>query len=298
MSDKDKRNEQLMKAIRAVHSMIENDDIEKHRQSQDHIGKLLGMEKQVVYESVTVGEIPGEWVRPSHRHTDRHVILYCHGGGYFTGSLQYARILTAKLAVNTGMDVFSFNYRLAPEHPWPAALIDGEAVWDYLMYQGFGSRDILLAGDSAGGNLALTLTLKLKEEGRRLPLGLVLMSPWTDLTLSGKSHQSKADMDPVLNRPYLDKAVAYYAEGQDLQNPLISPLFGDFSGFPPVYIQCGTNEVLLDDSVNLCRKLCGSGVLCRLDRYTGMWHVFQMSPFKKAYDAMEQIGDFIFSLCR
>ncbi len=298
MSVKEKRNEQLMKAIRAVHSIIENDDIEKHRQSQDQIGKLLGMEKQISYQSVTVGDIPGEWVRPVRRHTDRHIILYCHGGGYFTGSLQYARTLTARLAMNTGMDVFSFNYRLAPEHPWPAALTDGEAVWDYLMYQGFGSRDIIIAGDSAGGNLALALTLKLMEEKRRLPLGLVLMSPWTDLTLSGKSHQTRADLDPVLNRPYLDRAVAYYAKGQDLQNPLISPLFGDFTGFPPVYIQCGVNEVLLDDSVQLYKKLCASGVLCRLDRYAGMWHVFQMSPFKKANDAMEQIGDFIFSLCR
>ncbi len=298
MAEKDLKNERLMKAIRAVHTMIERDDLEKYRHSQENLGKLFGMEKHVLYQSFTIDTIPAEWVSVNRRHMKKYIILYCHGGGYFTGSLQYARTLTTKLAMSTSMDVLSFNYRLAPEHPWPAALEDAETVWDYLMYQGYGSRDIIVAGDSAGGNLALALTLKLKYEERLLPRGLALMSPWADLTLSGKSHQNKADVDPVLNQAYLEKAISYYAAGQDLKNPLISPLFGDFAGFPPVYIQCGRNEVLLDDSLTLCRRLCAANVLCRLDTYRGMWHVFQMSPFKNAYDAMDQIAEYVFDLCR
>lgn len=298
MSDKATPNETLMKAIKTVHSMIENEDIERHRHSQDNIGKIFGTEKQVTYERFQIGDIPAEWVSVNRRHMKKYIILYCHGGGYFTGSLQYARTLTTKLAMSTSMDVLSFNYRLAPEHPWPAALQDAEAVWDDLMYKGYGSRDIIIAGDSAGGNLALTLTLTLKQSGRLLPRALVLMSPWTDLTMSGKSHQSRADVDPILNRAYLEKAVSYYTNGQEPANPLISPLFGNFTGFPPVYIQCGMNEILLDDSALLYKRLCKDGVLCRLHTYKGMWHVFQMSPFKKAYDAMDQIAEYIFDVCR
>lgn len=298
MAEKDLRNERLMKAVKAVHNMIERDDLEKYRHSQENLGKLFGTEKQVLYQSLTIGGIPAEWVSVNRRHMKKHIILYCHGGGYFTGSLQYARTLTTKLAMSTSMDVLSFNYRLAPEHPWPAAPDDAETVWDYLMYQGYGSRDIIVAGDSAGGNLALALTLKLKEKERLLPRALVLMSPWTDMTLSGKSHQSKASVDPVLNQAYLEKAISYYAGGQDLTNPLISPLYGDFTGFPPVCIQCGRNEILLDDSVSLYKRLCAADVLCRLDTYRGMWHVFQMSPFKNAYDAMDQIAEYVFDVCR
>lgn len=298
MSEKSKPNETLMKAIKTVHSMMEKEDIEKHRHSQDSIGKIFGTEKQVTYEQLQIGEISAEWISVNRRHMKKHIILYCHGGGYFTGSLQYARTLTTKLAMSTSMDVLSFNYRLAPEHPWPAALQDAEMVWDNLMYKGYGSRDIVVAGDSAGGNLALTLTLALKNSCRLLPRALVLMSPWTDLTLSGKSHKTKAALDPILNQSYLEKAVSYYAGSQALDNPLISPLFGDFTGFPPVYIQCGTNEVLLDDSAILYKYLCRDGVLCRLHTYKGMWHVFQMSPFKKAYDAMDQIAEYIFDVCR
>ena len=158
MAEKDLKNERLMKAIRAVHTMIERDDLEKYRHSQENLGKLFGMEKHVLYQSFTIDTIPAEWVSVNRRHMKKYIILYCHGGGYFTGSLQYARTLTTKLAMSTSMDVLSFNYRLAPEHPWPAALEDAETVWDYLMYQGYGSRDIIVAGDYAGGNLALALT--------------------------------------------------------------------------------------------------------------------------------------------
>lgn len=172
------------------------------------------------------------------------------------------------------------------------------AVWNYLMYLGYGARDVIVAGDSAGGNLALSLVLKLKEQKRILPRGLILFSPWTDLTGSGKSYATKGDVDPILTREYLDNAIAAYASGQDLKNPLISPLFGDLTGFPPTYIQVGSNELLLSDSLLLKKNLEKYHVPVRFEEYKGMWHVFQMSPFKTAYDAMDQIAEFIFDICR
>ncbi|MDE5680381.1 MAG: alpha/beta hydrolase, partial [Lachnospiraceae bacterium] len=252
---------------------------------------------------VAMDGIHGEWASVNRVHMKKYVILYCHGGGYSTGSCLYGRTLTTKLATTTSMDVLSFDYRLAPEHPYPAALEDAIKVWDYLMLSGDGARDIILTGDSAGGNLALALTLKLKADGRLLPRGLVLMSPWADLTSSGESHRTRADVDPVLDKAYIDRMIAAYMGEADkskqmLENPYISPLFGDFAGFPPVYIQVGDNEILLSDSVELHKRLVEANVSVRLDCFEGMWHVFQMSPFKTAYEAMDKNAEFIYDICR
>lgn len=308
-----------MNLIKRMHGVVENVDIEKHRQSQDHFGALLGNARDTIVEEIEIpsflcGETPcaanaahggqsgatihGEWTKVDRAHMKKYVVLYCHGGGYSTGSCVYARTLTGKLASSTSMDVLSFDYRLAPEHPYPAATQDAMRVWDYLMLLGYGARDIILAGDSAGGNLALSLMLRLKAEGRLLPRGVILMSPWTDLTSSGKSHSTRADIDPVLNAAYLQEMVTNYAKGQELTDPYISPLFGDYEGFPPVYIQVGNNEVLLDDSVMLYKKLLKVNVSVKLDVFKGMWHVFQMSPFKTAYEAMDKNAEFIYDICR
>jgi len=291
-------NQSMMTLIKKVHGMIENSDIEKHRHSQDQVGALLGNSKELLFKSVKIKEMDGEWISVNRAHMKKYVILYCHGGGYSTGSSLYARTLTTKLASSTSMDVLSFDYRLAPENPYPAAVEDVMKAWDYLMLLGYGARDVIVAGDSAGGNLALTLVLKLKEQERLLPRGLVLMSPWTDLTSSGKSHVNRAEVDPVLNAEYLERMISGYARQEDLTSPFISPLFGDFKGFPPVYIQVGDNEVLLSDSVLLHKKLIQANVSAKIDIFKGMWHVFQMSPLKAAYDAMEKNAEFIFDICR
>lgn len=306
----EKRNTNLMHLIKRMHGAVENTDIEKHRQSQDHFGALLGNSKDVLIEEIEIKNliqgskeqesrvIHGEWIYVNRAHMKKYIILYCHGGGYSTGSCVYARTLTTKLATTTSMDVLSFDYRLAPEHPYPAATEDAMQVWNHLMLLGYGARDIILAGDSAGGNLVLSLMLRLKQENRLLPRGAVLMSPWTDLTSSGKSHVAKASIDPVLNAGYLQEMITNYAPGRDLTNPLISPLFGDFEGFPPMYIQVGSNEILLDDSNMLYKKLLKANVSVKLDLFKGMWHVFQMSPFKTAYEAMDKNAEFIYDICR
>ncbi len=293
-----RRNQNLMHLIKRAHGLVEHPDLEKHRQSQDAIGSLLGNSKTVSYREVEIEGIYGEWGGVNRAHMKKYVVLHCHGGGYSTGSCLYARTLTSKLAESTSMDVLCFDYRLAPENPYPAAIEDAMKAWNYLMLLGYGARDVILTGDSAGGNLALALSLKLKEQRRLLPRGLVLMSPWTDLTSSGESFESKSALDPVLNRPYIDRMVSAYAAEQDLKNPMVSPLFGNFEGFPPTYIQVGENEILLSDAVRLHQVFVDANVPVKMDIYPGMWHVFQMSPVKAAREAMNKNAEFIYDICR
>lgn len=298
MGKTSKRNQNLMNVIKRVHGLVENPDLEKHRQSQDTIGTILGNTKAINYREVNIDGMYAEWVSVNRAHRKKYVILHCHGGGYSTGSSLYARTLTSKLAESASVDVLCFDYRLAPEHPYPAATEDAMKAWNYLMLMGYGAENVILSGDSAGGNLALSLVLKLKEERRMLPGGIVLMSPWTDLTSSGKSFQTKAELDPVLDSAYIDRMIGAYAEGQDLKNPYISPLFGNFEGFPPTYIQVGENEILLSDSLRLYQILSDAAVSVKIDTYSGMWHVFQMSPMKAAREAMDKCAEFIYDICR
>ena len=298
MPNTEKKTQGLMNLIKKVHGTVENVDIEKHRQSQDYFGILLGNNKEVSIKEIELEGIHGEWISVNRAHMKKYIILYCHGGGYSTGSSLYARTLTTKLATSTSMDVLCFDYRLAPEHPYPAATEDAMKIWNYLMLLGYGARDIIVAGDSAGGNMALSLVMKLKMENRLLPRGIMLMSPWTDLTSSGKSHITKADIDPVLNANYINEMIENYAKGENLKNPLISPLFGSYEGFPPTYIQVGSNEILLNDSTMLHKKMVKENVSVKIDVFKGMWHVFQMSPFKTAYEAMDKNAEFIYDICR
>lgn len=294
----DKRNQNMMSLIKKVHSLVESPDLEKQRQSQDSVGSIFGMRKETLIREVSVDGMYGEWVSVNRAHMRKYVILYCHGGGYCTGSSLYARTLTTKLAASTSMDVFCFDYRLAPEHPYPAAAEDAMKAWDYLMLLGYGARDVIVAGDSAGGNMALSLVHRLKADGRLLPRGMVLMSPWTDLTASGKSYQTRAQVDPVLDEEYIRQVTENYTGGKNRKDIFVSPLYGDFAGFPPTYIQVGDNEILLNDSTMLYKRMIKANVSVKIDVFEGMWHVFQMSPLKRSYDAMEKNAEFIYDICR
>ena len=289
----------MMRALKALHSAtspesMAPEDLERQRKGQELLGRLVTPMIGMAWEPFDLDGMPAAWTRPERGHDRKHAVLYCHGGGYTSGNLGYARVLSAKLSYVTGYEVLSFEYRLAPEHPYPAAAEDAMKAWDYLMYQGYGARDVIIAGDSAGGNLALCLALKLKEQKRMLPKALILMSPWTDMTLSGKSYRENVDLDPMLTCDYI-KAVraAYAGEREDYSVPELSPLFGDLAGFPPVFIQVGSDEILQSDSVRLRDRLVMAGVPCRLEVWNGLWHVFQMFPMKKAGDAMDSIGRFL-----
>ena len=201
-------------------------------------------------------------------------MLFIHGGGYSRGSAHGHSPFISRLAARLNLKTRAIDYRLAPEHPFPAGLDDCEAAYRAL-------RDglegpLVLAGDSAGGGLALALTTRLKTQGTALPDALVLYSPWCDLTNSGESRTTKSDADPMLKGHWLPVGAQYYAPGEDLTRPEISPLFADFDGFPPTLIQVGSDEVLLDDSTQLERRMTEAGVDVTCEIWDGMWHDFPM----------------------
>ena len=294
----EKQLTRMMRALKAIHSVsgaesMAPEDLARQRTAQDILGRLAAPMIGLRWEPCALQGMKAAWIRPDWGHNPHQIILYCHGGGYTSGSLGYSRPLAAKLCHASGRETLCFEYRLAPEHPYPAAVDDAVRVWDYLMHQGYGARDIVVAGDSAGGNLALVLLHRLKAEGRQLPARLVLFSPWTDMTASGESYTQRAELDPTITMEYVQAVRTAYAGGADLKDPMLSPLFGDFTGFPPTLIQVGSNELLYSDAERLRDRMRATGALCRLEEWTEMWHVFQMMPIKKAGEAMEHVGEFL-----
>ncbi len=292
------RMDPLMRALKAIHSAGSPDsmtpeDLERQRRSQEVLGRLAAPMVGMEYTEFALRNMACAWTRLRAPHGRRHAILYCHGGGYTSGNLGYARVLASKLAHVTGYDVLSFEYRLAPEHPYPAAVEDALQAWDHLMLLGYGAQDIILAGDSAGGNLALVLCLRLRGAGRRLPGGLVLFSPWTDMTMSGPSYGERAAIDPMLTANYIDAVRRAYAPGEDFSHPELSPLFGDLSGFPRTLVQVGDHEILFSDAQRLAEALRRQNVPARLEVSEGMWHVFQMFPSKKPAAALQSVARFL-----
>lgn len=290
----------LMRTIKAVHSATTNEsftsgeELKKQRVEMERFSKLVTPSFAVSVRPFMVEEIPCEWVNIQGVHRKDKVILYCHGGGYTCGGLGYARILASKLAYHTGCEVVSFEYRLAPEHPYPAAIEDGMALWNYLMQLGYGAKDIILAGDSAGGNLALELCLELNKSERFLPKALVLMSPFTDMRAEGASYKTCATKDPLLTYNYvLSVRRAYAGEDADFADVKYSPLLADFEGFPPTLIQVGSHEILKSDSVQLAKKMTKCGCLTKLEIYQGGWHVFQQMPLIRASNALDKVNDFL-----
>ena len=290
--------EMPMRILKALHSATAPGDmtsaeLEKQRRSQELLGQLAAPMSGLSWEEFSLSGMKAAWMRLERPHRHARCVLYCHGGGYTSGNLGYSRVLASKLVRSTGLDTLSFEYRLAPEHPYPAALEDAFRAWDHLMYLGYGAKDVVLAGDSAGGNMALVLCLALRRAGRMLPGALLLMSPWTDMTASGASYSERAEADPILTNEYIQAVRGAYAPGADYSRPEFSPLFGDFSAFPPALIQVGTHEILYSDSERLAERMKAAGCYCRLEVWENMWHVFQMAPAKKSAAAMESMAHFL-----
>ena len=205
----------------------------------------------------------------------RHVVLYFHGGVYVLGDAAQAAGLAAQVAGRTGARVISVDYRLAPEHPYPAAVDDALAAYQALLAGGTAPEDIVFAGESAGGGLAVATLVNARDHGLPLPAAAYLMSPYADLTLAGASMETKRNADPLLSPEALRARVPDYTAGQDAALGLISPIFADLSGLPPLIIQAGTHEVLLDDAVRLARQAATADVAVTLDITPGVPHVFQ-----------------------
>jgi acetyl esterase/lipase len=222
-------------------------------------------------------------------------ILYLHGGGYVLGASATRRNLASRLAIAAGAQALVPEYRLAPEHPFPAGVQDAVAVYEALLNNGAAASTMVVMGDSAGGGLCAALLLSLRDAGRPLPALGVLISPWTDLTLSGKSYRTRANLDPIDRLPPLRHMANCYVGSGDRTTPLASPLFGDLRGLPPLLIQVGDHEVLLDDSVAFAEKAHASGVQVQLDVWPEMWHVWHTaSPaLPEANEAIDRIGAYV-----
>ena len=218
---------------------------------------------------VPTAEITIDGVEP------RHVVLYFHGGVYVIGDAFQAAGLTSQIGRRTRARVISVDYRLAPEHPYPAAVDDALAAYEALLNNGTAPSDIAFAGESAGGGLAVATLLNARDQGLPLPAAAFVMSPYVDLTLSGTTLEAKREVDPLLSRELLEPRVTDYLSGQDAALGLISPLFAGLSGLPPLIIQAGTHEVLLDDALRLARKAALADVEVTLDITPGVPHVFQ-----------------------
>lgn len=293
-----KGNEAMLSALRTAHSFTSSDasdpkELARQRRSQQTLGKLLSLPIGFDWETFEIEGIPAAWAKPEHSAGQNRMILYCHGGGYTSGTLGYARLLASKLALATGYPVLTFQYGLAPEQPYPRALEDARIVWDYLMQLGWGAREVILAGDSAGGNLALELALSLREDKRLLPGRMLLFSPWTDMTCSGESYTLCRDQDPLLTEDYIRSVRQAYAPQADWSDPAFSPLFADLQGLPPTLIQVGEKEILRDDSTRLHQRLLEAGVPALAQVWPDMWHVFQMFPLKSADRALESAAQFL-----
>lgn len=231
--------------------------------------------KGVTFKDANAGGRPAAWVSPPNI-SQEGANLYCHGGVYLIGSITSYRPLAAAVAMGTGMRVLLLDYRLAPEHPFPSAIEDALAAYHWLLEQGLEPQQVLVAGDSAGGGLALALLLALRDKGQPLPAAAICLSPWTDLTGSGASRTSKAKRDYVLDPADLLRCSEIYLAGADPRNPLASPLYADLSGLPPLLIQVGSDEILLDDATALADAARAVGVDVKLEVWEGMFHVWQM----------------------
>ena len=225
----------------------------------------------------------------------RHVVLYFHGGVYVLGDAFQAAGLASQVARRTRAKVISVDYRLAPEHPYPAAVDDALAAYEALLQNGIAPSDIAFAGESAGGGLAVATLVNARDHGLPLPAAAFVMSPYADLTLAGETMETKREVDPLMSREALQSRVTDYTSGQDAALGLISPIFADLSGLPSLIIQAGTHEVLLDDAVRLARQAATADVEVTLDMTPRVPHVFQTfyPILDEAAAALDRAGQFL-----
>lgn len=270
-------------------------NIAASRAGMERAAKLIPpfMLRNVRFDKVTVGRMLCEWVLPEK--AGSKVLLYFHGGGYVTGSHRTHRGLVSQITSKGGFKGFVVNYRLAPEHPFPAALEDAMEAYRYLLSQSYRPEDIVLGGDSAGGGLAVALMYQIREAGMDMPKAAVLICPWLNLKNDGASGQFNKGKDPIINLEKGNFWAEKYVADADMENPFISPLYGDPSGLPPVYIQAGGRDLLLSDATDMYDKMKAAGCDVRLDVYEDCFHVWQAFWLflSEADKANQQIADFL-----
>ena len=267
----------------------------ERRRRLDEVGSTWPVADDVTVEPVDVGGIPGEWSSVPGSE-DSQVLLFFHGGGYCSGSILSHRRMVTEAGRKAGRRTLALEYRLAPEHPFPAALEDAVKAWRFLRGQGIAARDIAVGGDSAGGNLTVVLMNYLRDAGEELPGCAWLVSPWTDLALTGSTLTTKEAVDPIIHEGYLRELVeAYVPKGMDPKDPRLSPLYANLSGLPPVLIQVGSDETLLTDATRLAAAAGSADVPVTLEVWPHMIHAWPVwnARLESGREALAHAGAFI-----
>ncbi len=266
--------------------------LEESRAGMEAMTAGFPIPDDVRVEQVDAGGVPSVWVAaPGAR--DDVAVLYLHGGGYMMGSVKTHTELASRFSRACAARVLLIDYRLAPEHPFPAAVEDAVASYRWLCDQGFARERIVIAGDSAGGGLTLATLAALKEAGDALPASAVCLSPFADLEGTGDSYQT-AD-DPLLTLEAVQGMATTYLQGQDIRQPTASPLYADYAGFPPLLIQVGTRELLLDDATRVTQRARDAGVDVTLEKGEGLVHVWQLlgPNIPESVEAIDRVGAFV-----
>jgi acetyl esterase/lipase len=267
-----------------------NMTLKETRESFDSEMARIPLADNVTTESLSFGSVPVEKITPANATPDK-VVLYLHGGGHIFGSIKSHRHFVSRLAVATKATAYHIDYRLAPEHPYPAAIEDALIAYRALLDSGIAPADIVVGGESAGGNLAAALLLKLKQDNLPQPAGLYLLSPWLDMTTTAESYEKVGARDPMISRDgIVGVALAYLGNQPD--NPLASPVRADVSGLPPMLIQVGSEEVLLSDSTTFANNAAMTGIDVSLRVWAGMPHAWPLfHPFLRAgLPAIDETG--------
>jgi epsilon-lactone hydrolase len=267
----------------------------ERRQRLDEVGSVWPAAADVKLEPVDLGGMPGEWSSVAGSDASR-VLMFFHGGGYCSGSIRSHRRLVTEAGRSAGIRTLAVGYRLAPEHPFPAAMEDALTAWHFLRRQGIAARHIAIGGDSAGGGLAVVLNNRLRDADEELPGCMWLVSPWTDLTMSGSTLITKDDVDPIIHKGYLGElADAYVPPGMDRKDPRVSPLYADLKGLPPVLVQVGSAETLLEDATRFAAVAGSADVSVTLEIWPHMIHAWPMwnAGLKPGRAALAHAGAFM-----
>jgi monoterpene epsilon-lactone hydrolase len=269
--------------------------VEQSRKGLEQLASLVKLSEDVSIENIKVDDMAANWISTPKSNREK-IVLYLHGGGYMEGSLKSHQDLAIRIAQASKTRVLLIDYRLAPEHPFPAALDDTERAYKWLLEENNGSpKNIAIAGDSAGGGLILCTLIKLRDEGIALPAAAVCLSPWTDLAMTGESIKANAKIDPWMKPSDLYFMAELYIGDNDPRNPLISPIYGKLKGLPPILIHVGSAEILLDDSIRLAEKAKFEGVDVSIEIWDEMLHVFQAFAdwAPEGQEAINKIGTYI-----
>jgi epsilon-lactone hydrolase len=268
---------------------------QERRQRIEEVGSVWPVAEDIEFERVDIDGVPGEWsIAPDSDAS--HVLLYFHGGGYCSGSILSHRRLVTEAGRAAKVRTLAIEYRLAPEHPFPAAFDDAFSAWRFLRTSGIAAGHIAVGGDSAGGGLTLALINRLRDAGEQVPGCAWLISPWTDLTLSGSTLVTKDAVDPIIHKAYLaELADAYLPPDMDKRDPRVSPLFANLGGLPPTLIQVGACETLLEDSTRLARAAGAANIAVTLQVWPDMIHAFPMwnAHLEPGRRALAEAGEFV-----